>query len=329
LYYGLSLANVLVYSNSWFSYTGESEALRMFSIMPDSHSFGLIAVLLIAFTLPLIYYHVRKSSDTDEPQFEVSKLKWYDLWSVVRFSGLALILSGTRAVWVGMLFPFAVAAFAYARNFFRLHMRQQMIGYAMIVILFVLSPFINQVLNTFRAGVFQEEFLSRAKSIYDLGESSNIGRLLIWNESLQYAMHHPLGTGYGNFVLTLVNTETRSNDFSDTASEVNKRYNLPQKYVSAHNIYLQFLVELGAVGVLLFLVWWGVYFKTVWQWLKTITKSRTVAVSFVITFSFTMLWLLAYGLFDVTFFNDKIWIYSNVGLAVVAGIIRSQTEKAA
>jgi hypothetical protein len=72
-----------------------------------------------------------------------------------------------------------------------------------------------------------------------------------------------------------------------------------------------------------------VYFKTVWQWLKTITKSRTVAVSFVITFSFTMLWLLAYGLFDVTFFNDKIWIYSNVGLAVVAGIIRSQTEKAA
>ncbi|HMR55500.1 MAG TPA: hypothetical protein PKD34_02840, partial [Candidatus Doudnabacteria bacterium] len=43
-YYGQPLAEVLAYSNSWFSAGGGTSSLRMFGILQDTHAFAVIAV---------------------------------------------------------------------------------------------------------------------------------------------------------------------------------------------------------------------------------------------------------------------------------------------
>ncbi|MBI3231578.1 MAG: hypothetical protein HYZ51_00670 [Candidatus Doudnabacteria bacterium] len=102
LYYGLDFARVALYSNSWFSFNGGRE-LRMFSILPDSQSFAYLCVFGVGFGL---VYSLRLSG----------RLRSL-LWSGVRFASLAVILSGTRAVWVGFLFPACAALYAYFKNF--------------------------------------------------------------------------------------------------------------------------------------------------------------------------------------------------------------------
>ena len=103
LYYGTNFANVALYSNSWFSYGNGVPELRMFSIMPDSQSFAYICIFGLCIGTALtrnVFKHIKK---------------W--LWSGIRFAGLAMILSGTRAVWVGMVAPFGVIAVSYFTGF--------------------------------------------------------------------------------------------------------------------------------------------------------------------------------------------------------------------
>src|SRR3989344_1258455 len=231
LYYGQSFASVALYSNSWFSYTGV-RGLRMFSIMPDSQSFAYICIFGVCMGTALIHN-----------VFKYVK-KW--LWSGIRFGGLGLILSGTRAVWVGMLLPFFAVVRAYYKNFQKHLAKKFILPFLIIFALFAISPLINQVLAILRVGVFKEDFLLRVKSIYDLNESSNQGRLKIWRESLAFAVKHPMGAGFGNFISSL--TPSPEGDYEKLAGEINHRYNFPQRYVRAHRLYLQILVETGIFG---------------------------------------------------------------------------------
>ena len=76
--------------------------------------------------------------------------KW--LWSGIRFAALALILSGTRAVWVGMIAPFLAVAAAYRKNFQK-HLAEKFLWpFIIIFVLFALSPLINQGLVIFARG---------------------------------------------------------------------------------------------------------------------------------------------------------------------------------
>jgi uncharacterized protein (DUF697 family) len=61
IYYGQGLADVLMYSNSWFSYNGSMQ-LRMFSILPDSHAFALVSAFCLAYLLSLVSTELSPSS---------------------------------------------------------------------------------------------------------------------------------------------------------------------------------------------------------------------------------------------------------------------------
>jgi O-antigen ligase len=316
VFYGPSLANVLIYSNSWFSYTGGAPSLRMFSIMPDSHSFAMVAAFLIAFLLAFTY---RKKTTDDS---SVQKLEHYGLWSMIRFSGFAVVLAGTRGVWVGMLAPLVLGIFFYFKKVARPLMKRLTVALLMIVLLFALSPFINQGLNLIRAGgKFQEDFLDRAASIYDLQEQSNVGRLQIWEESAVYALRHPLGIGYGNFIVSLVQDIPDGTPFEKVGEIKNTRYNLPQKFVTAHSLYLHVLVELGLVGLVALAGAIISYVYKIYQFLLAYQDDRNLYSYFVITFGFVMVWFFAYSVFDGTLFNDRILLYSFTGLALSAVII--------
>lgn len=310
LFYGQDFASVALYSNSWFSYTAGRE-LRMFSVMPDSQSFAYMCVFGIGLGVSLV-------SVVSE---RVKRL----LWSGIRFASLAIILSGTRAVWVGMLLPFFATVYLYAKKFMRLQAKVFLWPFVVIIFLFAVSPLINQGLSLIRAsGMFQENFLNRAKSIYDLNETSNSGRLVIWKDSLIFASKHPWGVGAGNFIYSLY--PEKGLDYGGLSEKINKRYNLPQKYVSAHSLYLHVFVEAGILGLFALLYAFSMFLKFNLDFLKRHSEQKNFFIMFVLQSCLVVLWILGASVFDVTLFNDKVLMFFFLNLAL-SGIIVRNYEK--
>ncbi|MEK7617930.1 MAG: O-antigen ligase family protein [Patescibacteria group bacterium] len=309
LYYGQDFASVALYSNSWFSYLG-GRSLRVFSIMPDSQSFAYICIFGMCIGTALthnVFKYVKK---------------W--LWSGIRFAGLGLILSGTRAVWVGMLVPFAAVSWAYFRNFQKHLAKKFILPFLIIFILFAISSLINKGLALMRVSVFKEDFLLRAKSIYDLNDASNVGRIKIWKESLVFGINHPLGLGFGNFIVSL-DPESAA-DYKQTAGEINIRYNLPQRYVSAHSLYLQILVETGFVGFVVFCGFWYAVIKYFWHFLRHYKNKEDFLVYFVAQGLIMVFWVLGAAFFDITLLNDKVLMFFLINLGIAGLIVKKYNE---
>jgi O-antigen ligase len=303
LYYGASFAAVSLYSNSWFAYSGQNSMdLRMFSIMPDSQSFAYICFFALCMSTALtrnVFKHIKK---------------W--LWSGIRFAGLAMILSGTRAVWVGMVAPFAAVVAAYYKNFQKHLAKKFLWPFIIIFVLFAVSPLINQGLSYLRVEKFKENFLVRAETIYDVNETSNQGRIAMWLSSGEYFLTHPWGVGFNNFLVSFSQGVSGKN-YDQVSQEINARYNLPAKYVSAHSLYLQVLVETGVIGFGLFVAFWVCIIRYFWEFVRNYEKTEDFLIYFVAQALLMVLWILLAAVFDITLLNDKVLMYFliNIGLA--------------
>jgi hypothetical protein len=80
------------------------------------------------------------------------------------------------------------------------------------------------------------------------------------------------------------------------------------------------------LGIILFGLIFLVYFKKVWDFIRSTDFSDNVFSFFVVSIAFTVLWFLAYSVFDVTMFNDKILMYLFVSLALSGIIIKRSQE---
>ena len=310
LYYGSYFSSVSMYSNSWFSFSSGSRDLRMFSIMPDSQSFAYLSAFGLGMGTAVTY--------------AVSERLKSWLWSGIRFAGLAIMLSGTRAVWVGMLAPFAAICLALNRNFLKPVAKKFFWAFLIVLVLFFISPLFNRGLQYLRVGSkFQENFMDRAKSIYDIKETSNAGRIEIWKTSLRFAVLHPWGVGLKNFIVSQEAGVDSSVNYQNLAQKHNARYNLPQGYVSAHNLYLQVLVEAGLAGVLVFAAFWFIVLRKYKQFLQKHRQANNFWVFFVFQNALVLVWLLAAGIFDVTLFNDKVLILLFLSLGLSGVIIQN------
>ncbi len=311
LYYGSHFASVAMYSNSWFAYSGGATQLRMFSIMPDSQSFAYICLIGLCIGTALtrsVFVHVRK---------------W--LWSGIRFAALGLILSGTRAVWVGMLAPFGAVLFGYFRNIQKHLAKKYLWPFVIIFILFIVSPLINQGLSLVRVGIFKENFLARVQSIYDFNNSSNQGRIEMWKNSSKYFITHPLGIGLGNFIISF-NPGGKAKTYDQLAAQINTRYNLPAGNVSAHSLYLQVLVETGILGFGFFVAFWVSVLGYFWKFIKNYENREDFLVYFVAQAGLMVLWILLAAVFDVTLFNDKVLMFFLINLGLAGLIVKRYHE---
>ncbi|MBI5530877.1 MAG: O-antigen ligase family protein [Candidatus Doudnabacteria bacterium] len=310
LYYGQNFSLVALYSNSWFSYYGGRD-LRMFSIMPDSQSFAYICIIALCMGTALtrsVFTHIKK---------------W--LWSGIRFAGLALILSGTRAVWVGMALPFLAVVAAYAKGIQKHLVKKYMWPFAIIFILFIISPFINKALGYLRVERFQENFLERAQSIYNINETSNRGRIEMWQNSSLFFLTHPWGVGFSNFIVSFNEVQDGQN-YNQVGEKLNTAYNLPAKYISAHSLYLQILVETGIVGFLIFAAFWTSVLQYLWRFIRHYEKTEDFLVYFVAQAFLMVLWILASAVFDITLLNDKVLMYFLINLGLAGLIVKRYQE---
>jgi len=87
-FYGSEWSKIALNANTWFAYYGEQLSLRMFSTFPDSHSFPIY----LLFTIPILY-----------------ALKFNK--KIIAIFLLAIILSGTRGVWLAFLGPIFISPF--------------------------------------------------------------------------------------------------------------------------------------------------------------------------------------------------------------------------
>ena len=310
-FYGEKMTALLSYSNTWFSYydaTGDiPPTLRMFSVMPDSHSFSMLMILF----MPLSLYHYFSVTRKSEKNKALVLLALFLL---------AILFSGSRGAWVGWLGALAAASYLWLykkvpgkfrifrmgdleanRKIYKTVLRS-------VLLLILLIPVSMVSLNASQDAYLIREgraldgsrnaFLHRTFSIGDMDETSNKGRLEIWKDSAESLAKHPvLGIGIGNFPYAL-----------------SEKIGASKMGSSAHNIYLHIAVEMGIVGLAAFLwILWNILDKifSLSQKLRQ-DKHRLLAASFLVSF----VWILTYGVFDVVIVNDKVLTLIVILLAV-------------
>ncbi len=305
-FYGTSFADSAIYSNSWFSFSVQGQTLRMFSTLPDSHAFAVICVFALTAIVSLLVFE-----KTNRKRF--SKIV---LWILMLLSVLGIIFSGTRGVWVGIIAPLVLLGFAYFKHYGRSLLRPIALPILIFFVFLALTPLIQKGLHSFgqRAG---ESFLQRANSIYDLQESSNAGRLQIWQYTFaKVILPHPLiGVGYGNFSSLL------SSDFE-------KRFNLPKQYISAHSLYLDIFSELGIVGLFALFVFLKSLFTSFYLFFKRhYLFSEDFMVVFAVAVGFNLAWVFTYSLIDGTIMNDRVLMYFFLILGISASIFKQYSQE--
>lgn len=304
-FYGLKTMILLSYSNTWFSYydsTGDvPPTLRMFSVMPDSHSFSMLMVIFIP--LALFYLYLAKQSSSKRIYFSILALFF-----------LAIFFSGSRGAWVGWAGGLAAALcffyfkklpsklklapvkdYAENKKMYSAVLKTTLLFVVMVPIAaFVLN--INQDTQLWRegrtiSGERKSALLQRTWSISDMDETSNKGRWEIWQDSFASVIKYPVfGIGMGNFPLAL-----------------SEKISTSKMGASAHNIYLDVAVETGIVGMIIF-IWllWKIFEKlfSFSQKFKE-REFRILAFAFLISF----IWICTYGMFDVVIINDKVLMF--------------------
>ena len=150
----------------------------------------------------------------------------FSFFSIVGF--LALILNGTRGVWLATLFLIPAVILIYAKN--------------------KLKYFVATIVTfTFIGGIFfvTPNLSERFSTITDTKMQSNSERLLMWQSAIDMFEDNPFfGVGYGQY-----KTAYQTKYISPDAKEKN--------LVHAHSNIFQMLGECGIVGLTAFLFMWG------------------------------------------------------------------------
>ncbi|MFC1700876.1 O-antigen ligase family protein [Patescibacteria group bacterium] len=311
IFYGQSLGNLLAYSNTWFSYHAyQTSTLRMFSIFPDSHSFGLFCILALPFFLTSIF--LRKAGD---------KKKFVINYLLLIICLMAILFSGSRGIWVSavgsliiFLFfillsysptlrsrkNFFITKFTHSKNWWNFF--QLSIGCIMMLIF--LLPISSKILFLSQeiqldTDMSEISLFGRTKSIFDFSEISVKSRLQIWQKTVDSIIAHPfLGVGIGNYPLIL------GEDIS-----------FAKRGSSAHNLYLDVASEMGIFALIILLVIFYFIFKSAWE---VFNNSNNLYLKYWAGFFvLALIWILGYSLFDIVLLNDKVLLFFMANLGVL------------
>ncbi len=315
VFYGQNLADLLSYSNTWFAYYPSAPpTLRLFSVFPDSHSFAMFLILIIPVFLTLAVYSGKSDVQGVRYFFKKYLTPSFFWWTMIVLALFGIVLSGSRGAWLSVLPVIAAAFYVYRKKFEPLLIKKAVLAFRLFIIIFLLSNFYPLMLYKFQSWQSGQNasttfsFFQRAKSISDLDEISNKGRLEIWQRSLSSLLRHPiLGVGLGNYIAVL-----------------DENISAAKKGASAHNLYLDVASEIGIFGALILVAMFLEILRTAWLVFRRAGEPHFKIYG--LLFSLYFLWVMVYSLFDVVLLNDKVLLFFMVGLGVLYSI-KSLGEK--
>ena len=293
-FYGQNLADLLSYSNTWFAYyQGAPPTLRLFSVFPDSHSFAMFSLILVPILAAGALY------------FKENRRRRIWFMALAALALFGVVFSGSRGAWLSVAPVLMVILFFWLKNINKDLLSRAGRGLIIFAVIFLLSvgypPLFYQIQawQTGQPSSSTLSFFERARSISDLEEISNKGRLEIWRQSLTSLGQHPwLGVGLGNFITVL-----------------NENIASAKKGASAHNLYLDIAAEIGLPGLLILLL---MFFDILWSaWLVWRRASEPYFKLFGLFFGLYFVWILSYSFFDVVLLNDKVLLLFMVSAATL------------
>ncbi|MBI4128542.1 MAG: O-antigen ligase family protein [Parcubacteria group bacterium] len=297
--YGNEWSMRVAQGNTWFAYFYHAIKLRMFSSFTSSHTFGLYTILALPFISVLGYAAV--SPRGERPR----RASWWGYIGMLAMILLAVILTGTRGIWLSAIFPISlVIMYFYWFPERRYRAKKAMVVMALFVAMAVPASLIYTSPQFRMRGPTDALLLERFNSIIDFGETSNQGRIRIWKASLDSIRARPiLGVGIGNFPVVIGEAVERAKEGA-----------------SAHNAYLQVATEMGVPAGLAFLLFLAGTLHAAWLWQRSVVE-REACMGLGLLLALT--WVFGYSLTDASLFDERVLL----GFLAVVGCIQGFAER--
>lgn len=298
--------------NTWFAYYGEQLSLRIFSLLPDSHTFPMILIALVPAVMAAALVHRRIPTHAYETFLRLARTR-VSMWvAFVPVIFLFVILSGTRGMWVASVgvVPLGIALLIALRHTLQSRAKTLMAYVTASSLLFFALFFVAWPIVTSPQFLLSKGddllFTKRLRSIIDFGETSNSQRIAIWSATLDSMRERPLlGVGIGQYPIIL-DQELR---LADAGS-------------SAHNVYLHVAGEVGIVGLLAFTSFLASILFAGIRALRTATEPRDQAF---LSASLLMLpWVWAYLITDAALFDERALLLIGSVCAVIIGYYKHE-----
>jgi len=315
-YYGRAWSRITMWGNTWFCYTAGSLKLRMFSVFPDSHSFPLYLLMVLPSFLVVFSQAASFEKLSLNGRNALKRLREFDLFLkekikenrrlidliiILVLINLALILSGTRGIWLAVIFPL-VFLLIFSRRFPKISVLPWLSVLIFILLFTVASLFYALPQFKITGRTASQVFHKRLLSALDLEETSNQGRLIIWQKTLDSLIKHPfIGVGIGNF-----------------PSALGQDISLAKAGSSAHNLYLNIAAEMGLASLLVFFLLIFEIFKKAWRILNG--SSLLHIKMFVFGFLVFFIWVLGYSLTDAALFDERAFLILMLLFGILSGI---------
>jgi len=217
IFSGASLAKLVQVNNSWLVEISDQVFFRVVGLFPDPHTMAFYLGMALPFCLAFFLFEKKYKKITG-----ISCL----------LIGLVIFLTFSRGGYLGVLA--SVTFFLIAARSFLTRKDKQFL-FAAILLLAVTVIFFSPIMG-------------RLSSIFSLEDGSNIGRLQIWQDSLDMAQKNLLlGVGLGNYSFGMGFAQDYRNA------------------MTSHNLYLDLLVEIGIFGLLSWIVLISVSLMTAWR----------------------------------------------------------------
>jgi hypothetical protein len=230
--------------------------------MTFAHSYGQIFCWFFGLALSYVFSKNKRN-------FKISSI----LILTVLISGLALLLSFTRGVWIGLFFAILVMLF--------LQNRKYAISFAGLIIVVVIG--LMSFWPAFKIRVTQHM------------QGADQTRVVLWQNHWQIFLDHPLlGTGYGENTRLL--------------PEYYKKNAVPEGTLvsHAHNQYLHLLAGTGLLGTLVYLLIWAGFLGLSIKLLKTIAIEQLFHRGLAIGLLGSQVEFLISGLTEANFEHSKV-----------------------
>lgn len=243
---GTSLGSLVVDYPSWFFNFGGISLMRAVSIFPDPHILAFFVGMGALISIGL---------------FVANKKKFFLINFL--FLSMVLFLTFSRGGYLGFLVGLLV--------FICLYWTRAGINFKkwfFIILIIVLAS----------AFIYQNVFVTRLLSSFDLSEGSNVGRLSLWAQSLDLFRQEPLwGHGLASYAPLIAPSVIGASP------------------ITTHNLYLDILVDLGLIGLFLFLA--GCFYSLRALFKKA--KREPLFLGFLAAF----VYFLIHSFFEIGIFN--------------------------